>query len=184
MTAARRYVVNRSDHTAAKRIREIFVDRKVEKTIPISWKWPRTMLCVGQSEAVQYTSDKWKKRGDYEDYKHVAEGPQRLYVKPGFLVDYSTGKRMEFPHEVSELPRRMPEAIAELAPILGLQFQPYDEELELSGLYYSCDVKRAYIGAAEMPGSGEVFLMVYTRSELCAIITGDILNVEKDGIVG
>jgi hypothetical protein len=184
MTAARRYIVNRSDREAAQRIRETFVDRKVEKTIPISWSWPKSMICVGQSEAVQYTSDKWKKPGNYEDYKHVAEGPQLLYVRPGFLVDYTTSQKLDFPHERVELPSRMPEVIAELAPILGLQFQPYDEALDLSGKYYSVDVKRAYVGAAEMPGTGEVFLMVYTRRELCAIITGDILNVEKDGIVG
>jgi hypothetical protein len=114
----------------------------------------------------------------------VAEGPQRLFVKPGFLVDYSSGKKMDFPHEKETLPRRMPEAIAELAPILGLQFQPYNDALELSGKYYSVDIKRAFVGAAEMPGTGEVFLMIYTKTELCAIITGDILNVEKDGIVG
>lgn len=189
---SRRLVINRSDMESAKRIREAFYDKKVEKQIPISWKWPKSMLCVGQSEAVQYTSDKWKKRGDYEDYKHIAEGKQYLYVKPGFIKEYSSGKDLDLPCEEVELPRRMPTAIAELAPVLGLQFQPYrladeedeDSELVLSGEYYGIDIARAYVGAAALPGTGEIFLMIYTRTELCAIITGDVLGVEKDGIVG
>ncbi len=180
----RRYVVNRSDAEAARRIRETFVDRKVEHTVPIHWSWPSSMLWVGQSEAVQYTSDKWRKRKDYQDYKHVAEGAQRLYVKPGFLRDYGTGAKCDFVTEKVKLPTRMPSVIAELAPILGFQFQSFTEDLELSGKYYNSKVQKAYVGAAAMPGTGEVFLMVYTPSELCAIITGDTLNVEKDGIVG
>lgn len=182
---SRRYVINRSpSYEAASRIRERFYDKKVEKAVPIHWKWPRSLLSVGQSEAVQYTSDKWKKKGDYEDYKHVAEGPQHLYVRPGFLVDNDSRRKLAIPHEAIELPTEMPDAIAELAPILGFQFQPFNDELELSGIYYNVNVARAYVGAAELPATGEVFLIVYTRADLCAIITGDILNVEKDGIVG
>ncbi len=186
---ARRLLVNRSDLESAQRIRETFVDRKMEKKIPIHWSWPKKLYCVGQSEAVQYTSDKWKKRGDYQDYKHVAEGPQKLYVKDGFLVDYSSRKPLEFPCEEYEIPKKMPTVIAELAPILGLQFQPYaecedDEPLVLCGKFYGVDIARAYIGAAVHPEDNSTFLIVYTRKELCAIITGDILNVEKDGIVG
>lgn len=181
----RRYVINRSkDYEAAQKIRERFYDKKVEKTVPIHWSWPRSLLAVGQSEAVQYTSDKWKKKGDYEDYKHVAEGPQRLYVRPGFLLDHDSRRKLTLPHEKIELPQDMPDAIAELAPILGFQFQPFGADLELSGIYYNVNVARAYVGAAALPETGEVFLIIYTRADLCAIITGDILNVEKDGIVG
>jgi uncharacterized cupin superfamily protein len=84
----------------------------------------------------------------------------------------------------------MPTVIAELAPILGLEFQPYAEpdddgdELKLSDTYHAIDIARAYVGAAVHPTTNKTFLIVYTRSELCAIITGDILAVEKDGIVG
>jgi hypothetical protein len=191
----RRLVINRSDMEAAKKIREKFYDKKVEKEIPIHWTWPKELIAVGQSEAVQYTSDKWKKRGDYQDYKHVAEGPQELYVRPGFLREYSSKRHLDIPGELVALPKRMPEAIAELAPILGLQFQSYrdppggleddeDYEPELSGEYYNVCIPRAYVGAACLPGTGETFLMIYTRSDLCAIITGDKLNVEQDGIVG
>ncbi len=192
---ARRLTINRSDMEAAKRLREKFYDKKVEKEIPISWKWPRDLVFVGQCEAVQYTSDKWKKRGDYQDYKHVAEGPQRLYVREGFLRDYTSKGKLELPGDLIELPEHMPDAIAELAPILGIQFQSFapcpddvdedeDYEYELSGEFYNVLVARAYVGAACLPGTGETFLMVYTRADLCAIITGDSLNVEKDGIVG
>lgn len=178
-------LVNRSDFESAKRIRETFVDRKMEKKVPIHWSWPKKLYGVGQSEAVQYTSDKWKKRGDFQDYKHVAEGPQKLFVKDGFLVDYSSRAKLKFPCEIVTLPKKMPTVIAELAPILGLQFQPYaDDDLKLSGNFYGVDIARAYIGAAVHPDTNDTFLIIYTRSELCAIITGDILNVEKDGIVG
>lgn len=191
----RRLTINRSDMEAAKKLRETFYDKQVEKEIPISWSWPKELIAVGQSEAVQYTSDKWKKRGDYQDYKHVAEGPQHLFVKPGFLRDYSSRSKLKLPGEIILLPKRMPEAIAELAPILGLQFQSYkdapedleddeDYEYELSGEFYNVCIARAYVGAACLPGTGETFLMIYTRADLCAIITGDSLNVEKDGIVG
>jgi hypothetical protein len=187
---SRRLIVNRSDYEAAKKIRETFVDRKMEKEVQIHWSWPKAMLDVGQCEAVQYTSDKWKKRGDYQDYKHVAEGPQHLYVRDGFLREYGSRRALEVESARVELPKKMPTAIAELAPILGFQFQPYiesddpDDDLELSDTYFHVNIARAYIGAAQLPGSNEVFLIIYTKDDLCAIITGDILNVEKDGIVG
>jgi hypothetical protein len=187
---SRRLTINRSDLAAAKKLRENFVDKPVEKEIPIHWKWPKKLYHVGQNEAVSYTSDKWKKRGDYEDYKHIAEGPQELYVRDGFLVDYKSRKPCDFPCEEITLPPRMPTAIAELAKILGLQFQPFkepdneDDDLVLSGEYRGIDIARAYVGAAVYPGTNQTFLVVYTRDTLCAIITGDILGVEKDGIVG
>lgn len=187
---SRRLIVNRSDMESAKRIREAFVDRQVEKEVPIHWSWPKKLYCVGQSEAVKYTSDKWKKKGDFQDYKHVAEGPQRLYVKQSFLVDYTSRKKLDFPSEEITLPGKMPMAIAELAPILGLEFQPYaepeddEEDLKLSDTFFAIDIARAFVGAAVHPETGDTFLIVYTRTELCAIITGDILGVEKDGIVG
>ncbi len=187
---SRRLIVNRSDldFERAKKIRETFVDRKMEKKVPIHWSWPSKVYGVGQSEAVAYTSDMWKKRGDYQDYKHVAEGPQQLYVRKGFLGDYRSRQPLPFPCEEVDLPRRMPMVIAELAPILGFQYQPYaerdDDELVLSGKYYGVDIARAYIGAAVHPDTEKTFLIVYTRSEFCALITGDILGVERDGIVG
>ncbi len=177
------------DARAAAEIREAFYDKPVDAAFEFEWKWPKVMLDVGQSEAVQYTSDKWKRRGDYEDYKHVAEGPQRLYVKPGFLRDFSnTTRELDLDCEEVTLPSRMPTAVAELAPILGIQFTPYEvrgKKLVLSKEDpFHVMIQRAYVGAAKLPNTGETFLVIYTRSELCAIITGDSLGVEKDGIVG
>lgn len=184
------YIVETNpDARAAAEIREAFYDKPVDSAFDFEWKWPKTLLEVGRSEAVQYTSDKWKKRGDYEDYKHVAEGPQRLYVKPGFLRDFSNSKHeLSLDCEEVTLPARMPTAVAELAPILGIQFTPYKwrgNRLVVSDEDpFHVMIQRAYIGAAKLPGTNETFLVIYTRSELCAIITGDILGVEKDGIVG
>ena len=183
------YVIDTNpDAKAAAEIREAFYDKPVEDVFDIHWTWPKSMIEVGRSEAVQYTSDKWKKRGDFEDYKHVAEGPQYLYVRKGFLRDFSNARQeLALDSEEVTLPKRMPTAVAELAPILGIQFTPYEwrgEKLVVSrDDPYHVQIQKAYIGAARLQ-NGETFLVIYTREELCAIITGDILGVEKDGIVG
>src|SRR5882724_1945388 len=44
----RRLLVNRSDFESARKIRETFVDRKMEKKVPIHWTWPKKLYGVGQ----------------------------------------------------------------------------------------------------------------------------------------
>jgi hypothetical protein len=92
--------------------------------------------------------------------------------------------------QMTELDGPMPDAFAELAPILGIQARLFDSvgpdgEPELSEDRYQINIAKAMLGAAKHPRSGETFLFVYTEKEgpLC-VITGDILDVEKDGIVG
>ncbi len=174
---------NRKSFDAAKRLRETFVDRPMTKVDALEWEWPKRLEEVGTCEAVMYTSDKWKPIGEFEDYKHVAEGSQRLFVKPGFIVDHKSGKPLELYSEVVPVEGPLPDAIAVLAPILGIQARFYDDEGE-PGDYFQINVARAKLGAAKHPKSGETFLVVFTPKELVAIITGTELDVEKDGIVG
>lgn len=189
----RRYIENADSLREARRIRETFTDRPPERVETFNWDWPQSMVQVGTCEAVMYASDKWRQAGDMQDYKHVAEGPQVLLVAPGFLREYES-PRTKLPvcgPEV-ELDGPMPDAIAVLAPILGVQTKLYvddgggdyylpngDESL------YQVDIANAWLGGAKHPATGQTFLIVYTkRGGPCCIVTGEILDIEKDGIVG
>jgi hypothetical protein len=185
------------DTEAARQIRETFVDRPAEKTIEVGWKWPRTMRHVGICLGVMYSSDKWQpKRGQQIDYKHVAEGPQDFYVVPGFLRDYEADTTGSVPLRVYgpevTLNGRMPTAIAVLADLIGLQVSLH-EPAGKGGFSvpnppesnaFQIDVDRATLGAGKHPETGETFLVIYDRHRLLAMVTGDILHIEKDGITG
>ncbi|MCP4242330.1 MAG: hypothetical protein GY772_17385 [bacterium] len=72
---------------------ERFNDRPWEYRVDFPFTWPRRMRNVGDSLAVAYGSDKWKKPGPDgerpgELYKHLAEARNRALVRPGLLVDY------------------------------------------------------------------------------------------------
>jgi hypothetical protein len=181
---------------SATAIREKFIDAPATKEQAMRWKWPREMQEVGRWQAgegaVMYASNKWQKNPSHViDYKHLAEGPQRLLVLPGFLRDYHRpGSKVRVTGPMVELDGPMPDAFAVLAPILGIQARLYDggteSEPELSeDSLYQINIANATLGAARHTGSGQTFLFVYTEKEgpLC-VITGDILDVEKDGIVG
>ena len=175
----------------AVKLRETFMDREAKRKTKLKWKWPSHLIEAGSCEAVMYTSDKWRDDGDYVDYKHVAEGPQTLYVKEGFLRDYD-GEEMELYGDTVELSGEMPDTIAMLAPILGLQCRLLDED-EDGEVYlpngdenlYQIPIAGAKLGAGKHPETAATFLVVYTESGgvLC-MITGTKLDVLKDGIVG
>ena len=192
----RRYVVNRSEsqaEAAARKMRETFVDEPVEKVQTVKWNWPRRMREVGECVATMYTSDKWQDKGDYADYKHVSEGPQMIYVADGFLrdadADPSGRKKLRVLGPMVDLNTPMPNAFAVLAPILGVQIRLYEEdedgELVLTddGLR-QVDIDSAKLGGARHPKTDEAFLIVYDSRRVLAIIVGDKLDVERDGIVG
>jgi len=175
---------NRKSFDAARQLRETFVDRKMTRVEEMRWEWPKAMVEVGTCEAVMYSSDKWKRIGDLIDYKHNAEAKQRVCVCQDFIRDYHSGKPLSLTEFDIQLPSRMPDAVAELANILGLQVQFYDDDGESSGEYHQVNIARAKLGAAKYPRTGETFLLIYTPSQLCAIITGEELAVERDGITG
>ena len=189
----RRYVVNRAESVqAARRLRETFVDAPARKQRPVPWEWPRSMQEVGVCIAVMYASNKWQQNPrTVIDYKHLAEGPQRLYVRKGFLREHkSPTHALRVVGPTVPLNPPMPTAFAELSKILGVQAQLYqgtnrrflvpegDEHI------YQIDIPRARLGAAEHPGTGETFLLIYNDDGVHCLITGDELAIEKDGIVG
>jgi len=193
----RRYVANRSDaRSAAVSIREKFIDAPATTEETMRWKWPREMQEIGRWQAsdgaIMYASNKWQKNpNNVIDYKHVAEGPQRLLAVPGFIREYhNTSRKIRVYGPIVELNRPMPEAFAVLAPILGIQAELFDAGTnaapESSGdSTYNIEIGNAMLGAARHTETGRTFLFVYTEKEgpLC-VITGDELDVEKDGIVG
>lgn len=178
-------------YEAAIEIREKFIDAPVSREEVMRWKWPRQMQEVGQWEAgagaIMYASNKWQKNPDRViDYKHLAEGPQRLLVLPGFLRDYHHPRsKLAVTGPMVDLNGPMPDAYAVLAPILGIQARLYGPDEEENDNLYNIEIKHATLAAAKHPRTGRTFLFVCTESEgpLC-IITGDVLDVEKDGIVG
>jgi hypothetical protein len=175
----RRMVENRSgrrDFDTAKQLREKFTDRPSKKVIDLAWSWPRSMDEVGVCTAVMYSSDKWGKVGKFTDYKHVHETAaekHRLLVSREFDLGLETFVE---PYALD----KMPDTVAELANILGLQYRLYDKDGTLGEQDYQVNIVRAKIGAAVHP-NGETILLVYTATTLCCVITG--FEVEKDGIV-
>lgn len=173
---SRRTFENRRDFEQAKKLREVFTDRPMKKATDLGWLWPRSMDEVGICTAVMYKSDKWKKIGDFEDYKHINESStesHKLLISKNFDLGLETFVE---PYALD----RMPDAVAELADILGLQFRLYDSDGNLGAQDYQVNIVRAKLGAARHP-NGETMLLVYTRAALCCLITG--FEVEKDGIV-
>lgn len=185
----KRYVVNRSEIESARDIRRKFYDQEPNKKTPMPWEWPRHLQEVGVCEAVMYTSDKWHRRFDFEDYKHRKEGPQYVLVRKNFVVDYFDPKTPIPMFGPSVELDKMPRFFAVLAPILGIQVCLYDsydgDSATLSRDWHQIDIPRAKLGAAEHPVTGDTFLFVYTEKHgVLTVIVGDELGVEKDGIVG
>lgn len=172
----RRMIDNHRDFEQAKKLREVFTDRPMTKATDLGWSWPRSMEEVGVCTAIMYKSDKWKKKGDFEDYKHIHESraeSHKLLVSKKFDLGLETFVE---PYALNN----MPDSIAVLAEILGLQFRLYDSDGNLGEQDYQVNIVRASLGAARHP-NGETLLLVFTKSALCCLITG--FAVEKDGIV-
>lgn len=183
-----------------------FNDRPWEYKQNLPFSWPKNLRNVGDSLAVAYASDKWKPKKnsgsrEVELYKHLAESRNRAFVKPGLLYDYHSpskswpviGPTMSF----EDCP--MPKHFA----ILGL-FEEVDLQLYTAGSNadpeFSDDedegivkitVRHGMLGggyfmwSAIDEGDDEPFLFVYTKtSGVCMILTGEDLDIQKDGIVG
>ncbi len=185
----------------AKNIRETFMDRAPKGETDLPFGWPKYWQHVGDSLAVAYASDKWKKPGSYELYKHLAESRNRVLVRPGFLRDYynSNGGWPVIGPTVSISDTPMPKHIA----VLGY-FEEADLQLHTSGTdedprfgkgaddgIVKVSVGHAMLGASKIRwdavsrGRSQPFLVVYSPSKgPFMLIVGEELDVEKDGIVG
>lgn len=187
----RRLIRNFDTKAAARELRRKFQDKEPEHEKRVTWDWPRQMQEVGECVAIMYTSNKWQSNPSHmEDYKHIAEAPQRLHLKKGFLRDYHKKGAFKVVGPSVDLQRPMPEFFAVLAPILGVQARLYRGDNERPILpegdegYFQIDIPGATLGAAKHPKTHETFLLIYTRAGVHAIITGDELDVERDGITG
>lgn len=185
----------------ARGIRETFTAKPVRETISLPFTWPTQLHNVGDSLAVAYASDKWKKDGDMELYKHLAESRNRVLCLPGLLHSY---------HDPSE-------KWAMIGPMVSLADVPMPKHVAILGLFEEANLKLYTGGTDEDPEFGDEeddgvvkvavkhgmlcasmirwsevsnqpdqpFLAVYTEDEgVHMIIVGDELDVEKDGIVG
>jgi len=181
----------------AKNTRRTFTKKEPTEMREYGFSWPTRFQHVGDSLAVAYASDKWKKDGDFELYKHLAESPNRAYCVPRFLSPYGgSGEYPVYGGAVSLEGVTMPKHIA----ILG-----YFEEADLR-LHVGEDddgpflgegdegvvrvlIKHALLAGGLMNGDTP-FLVVYSeprgsdKGGVHMIITGDELDIEADGIVG
>ena len=186
----RRLVENFRDGSGARALRETFTARPAEWVETFDWQWPGELHEVGECLGVMYKSDKWKKKGNYEDYKHVSEAEQRLYLAPGFELAGRDGKPLKVAAELERVPPgMMPDTIATLALFMGIQCRLYERrgrELYLpngdAGLF-EFHVPHAKLAAGKTQ-NGTTFLSVYDKTGPCCLVFGVELDVEKDGIVG
>lgn len=154
--------------------------------------WPDAMIIVGRNLAVAYSSDKWEKVGDFQDYKHLAESPNWLALEPRSA---RAARQVRFFGPTVKLAREMPGHAAELSPLISIEAALHvgvDREGEgvLGDIrkdegIWTLALEHAVLFGARVPRTGEPFLFVATPDDgIVAMITGDKLDIKKDGIVG
>lgn len=190
----------------ARIITEVFKDRPVETEETLDFDWPDVVQEVGEPLGVAYDSDKWKPRNgdgrrESEVYKHIRESRNRIYVEPGLLqpdtgFDFEPiGPRLSLKEASRHGEIIMPDSFA----VLG-RFVECNVVLHTSGTdeaprratsgdkgVVTFSVKHGMLGASKMRRDGRLqpFLFVYRPDfGVYFIITGDELDIERDGIVG
>lgn len=164
-----------------------FMARDHKRHVPMSFSWPRTMQEIGVGKAVMYRSNKWKSNPkEFEDYKHIAESEQAVYVTPGFLREWSNPRqKIEVYGPMVKLQEPMPSHFAVLAPLLGVQLRLSGPGSSDESDLFEVVIKHGMLGAAVHPETKEPFIFVYTTAGgVHMLLTGKELDVEKDGIVG
>lgn len=170
----------------------IFHARDPREETRLGFSWPERFVEAGAGQAEMYRSDKWQENpAEYEDYKHVAESPRLTYVVPGALRD-RRGNEVELVGEEVELERPMPDHIAVLGDVIGIQLRLFVAEPDGTivlppgdeGLY-EARLRHAKLAAARHPKTQEPFLVVYTEDDgILMLITGEELRIEPEGIAG
>jgi hypothetical protein len=158
---------------SARKIRETFQAKPVQKTYPMRFSWPRHVKFMGRGRAAIYWSDKW---GSEDVYKHVAEATQDVYVANGYKIEDEHGT-VHLPGRLFRVEDGMPRHFAILGECLGLQVT-----LQNGGTV-QLEVPDAHWGAARH-SDGNLILFLYDAGGIRFMIVGDELDVEKDGIVG
>jgi hypothetical protein len=197
-------------HEPARHFREVFTKKAVTDERHLPFSWPSEMQLVGDSLAVAYSSDKWRKDGEWVLYKHLAESRNRVYAKKDFFYEYS----------------RQSERAKIIGPVKSFGGVPMPKQIAFLGLFSEAHfvfftggtarhptfsrgstddgVKRVFVPYGLLGGGvirwskidarekDQPFLVIYTeRNEarrdhggVHMIIVGDELDIEADGIVG
>lgn len=163
----------------AKTHREAFFGKAVRNETELSFGWPKRLVYVGRALSEIYYSNKLLSGGRWETYKHVSEDAQDLFVNPDSTrLLGEDGKESELEGEEFELTGPMPKHVAVLANSVALQAELHD------GACYEIRLPNSKLASAVHPGSGETFLLVYSREGVNCLITGTRLTVEEEGIGG
>jgi len=185
------------DYHAAKNVREVFYGKPMRAQTPRPFGWPRYWMDIGRCNAQLYESDKWiDNQDEWELYKHIAEGPQRLYVNPS-NTNITNGHGRPFQWvKVRKVPARgstqmgviaympieieppMPKYVADLADNRGVQIHPSDGEL------YEIHIPNSVLAGGVHPKTQQIFLCVYSPEGFHLLITGDELHISRHGIGG
>lgn len=194
-----RRIINVADtYDDAKRMREVFYGKPVRNERELPFTWPRFVAFLGKTNAAIYHSDKMLNGGRWELYKHVAEGPQFLFVNPqitrivndhGEQVELrECGRRLRAPEgndaptafymRSYELGGSMPQHISDLAANKGVQW------VAPNGRFFEMRIPRSTTAAARHPITHEAMLLVYSDEGVHFLITGPKLDITRDGIVG
>jgi hypothetical protein len=179
------------DAKRAKKLRETFTAQPSHHAYDLSHDWPKRWKYVGRTLSFAYSSDKWKRKPEFDQYKHLAEAEQDLYASPA-AWDGLIG-------EPAEANYQLPTAIAELSLLIFFEAQLF---VGRAGVFGEGDrgVTRVtvpggvlYGGYAKNPRysfmSGEPktepFLAVATKADgVLFVVTGAELDIERDGITG
>lgn len=69
----------------ADKLYKMWSEKKPDQDIVITIEWPEDQVVLGEGVAIGYTSDKWKKKGQFQDYIHHfdrREPPQVVIENP------------------------------------------------------------------------------------------------------
>jgi hypothetical protein len=201
--------VNATDTPPARMAREMrrtFTDRDLDVgRYDTGIEWPKKVCAIGEGLSIAYTSDKWEKTDKWNDYKHVAEAPQRVLATPALTRTHVQACESGDRFPPADLDWHLPDAVAELTPLLFVEIRVYDRIDARGNGQFAADqdrgVKRIilpnsmlYGGYARKPGTAassdrrrdyRPFLCIGSREHGCImLITGDELDVTRDGLVG
>jgi hypothetical protein len=198
VTTRRRYTPNldsryKDTEDEAKSLFETFHARSHTKRFNTDFSWPRSMKCIGEAKAELYRSNKWKSDlRDFEDYKHIAETFQYVYVVPSLPLQYWDGRETVKVHGKTQrieeiIGSPLPTHFSNIAPVVGIQIQlngangrPQKGDAGLGELTFA----HAIWGGARRQDTGRAFLFIYTKQGgVQLLVTGDKLDIISDGIV-
>ncbi len=181
------------------RLRQTFMgDKRPSKLYDTHASWDGLRFRhIGSNMGTAYASDKWggEKKKSFEEFKHISEGPQELYMREGAITDFPTFGPVWSPAKDS---LKLPDVVADLAPILHLEarlFTSLDKRGQGAFGQGDAGCRRISVGAsmlcagylidAENDDYGEPFLVVIAKKGgVQFVILGKKLDVTKDGIVG